>query len=416
MYKTYFKQALALIMQNPFISIVSIAGTALAIMMVMTMIVVQEIKSSAIKPESKSDRMLFVDYQVLVRNEKSRSSGNLDLDHGKALYDLPTPEAVSLFGGAGRSAVSRPGSSESFHGGVRPTDAAYWKLFDFEWVAGKPYGEEEVDAGVNEAVMAEGFAREIFGSQDPVGQILTIDFQDYRVVGVVKDVAPLFNSASSKIWVPYTTTEVRSPNAALLARDKKDFPAITEEVREYERRFAVENEPSTIWFRGPQTKSEKAAGVYGLDLEDYEKQINTRRSIRFLTIAVLLLIPAVNLAGFSLARMRKRTAEIGIRKAFGARSNVILIQVLYENLITSLIGGFAGLALCYAVIYSFRHWLLGIPAGSPVPFSTMISIPVFLAVFLLCIVLNLLSAGIPAYRAARMSIVNSLNRNEQQRW
>ena len=35
-----------------------------------------------------------------------------------------------------------------------------------------------------------------------------------------------------------------------------------------------------------------------------------------------------------------------------------------------------------------------------------------LAVFAVCLVINLLSAGIPAYRASRMKIINSLNQND----
>ena len=59
-----------------------------------------------------------------------------------------------------------------------------------------------------------------------------------------------------------------------------------------------------------------------------------------------------------------------------------------------------------------RDWLLDIPSGSTIPVNTLISIPVLLAVFAVCLVINLLSAGIPAYRASRMKIINSLNQND----
>lgn len=56
--------------------------------------------------------------------------------------------------------------------------------------------------------------------------------------------------------------------------------------------------------------------------------------------------------------MRKRMSEIGIRKAFGAKRHVILFQVLYENMLTSLIGGLLGLILSYPMVLWLRHWLL----------------------------------------------------------
>ena len=123
--------------------------------------------------------------------------------------------------------------------------------------------------------------------------------------------------------------------------------------------------------------------------KERQQAIRTKYRKSAIILLVLLLVPAVNLTGFSLSRMRKRMSEIGIRKAFGAKRHVILFQVLYENMLTSLIGG-------------------------EVPTGTMLPLPVFLMTFLVCILLNLLSAGIPAYRAAKMSIVDSLYQNDQR--
>ena len=100
---------------------------------------------------------------------------------------------------------------------------------------------------------------------------------------------------------------------------------------------------------------------------------------------------------------------------------VIMLQVrkhkenpnLYLGMVlVSLIGGVIGLILSYVVVFRMRDWLLDIPSGSTIPVNTLISIPVLLAVFAVCLVINLLSAGIPAYRASRMKIINSLNQND----
>ena len=53
MYKT-FRQAVGMLKQNPFISVISILGTALAIMMIMTMIVTFQIKNASVAPEAFS--------------------------------------------------------------------------------------------------------------------------------------------------------------------------------------------------------------------------------------------------------------------------------------------------------------------------------------------------------------------------
>ena len=61
-----------------------------------------------------------------------------------------------------------------------------------------------------------------------------------------------------------------------------------------------------------------------------------------------------------------------------------------------------------------RKWLLGIPEDGSLPFGTLISGATFLAVFAVCLVLNLISAGAPAYRASRMNIVDSLHQNNRK--
>ncbi|MFV0328851.1 MAG: ABC transporter permease, partial [Dysgonomonas sp.] len=61
-----------------------------------------------------------------------------------------------------------------------------------------------------------------------------------------------------------------------------------------------------------------------------------------------------------------------------------------------------------------KQWLLGIESDSMIPLETFISLPIFIAVFIICILLNLLSAGIPAYKASKVKIIDSLNQNNEK--
>lgn len=99
MWKIYFKQTIALLKQNKVISIVSIIGTALAIMMVMVQILIMRINDSNMAPEINRDRVLHLKNQkVIPKNPNSfSSSGNLLYDNYKDyLSDLKTPELVSV--------------------------------------------------------------------------------------------------------------------------------------------------------------------------------------------------------------------------------------------------------------------------------------------------------------------------------
>lgn len=126
------------------------------------------------------------------------------------------------------------------------------------------------------------------------------------------------------------------------------------------------------------------------------------------------MVPAFNLSGITLSRMRKRMPEIGVRKAFGATKTELVGQIIYENFIFTLIGGLLGLLFSYIAILLMKDWLISNTLTSLLGGSTTLSAEmlfnpmVFLYAFVFCIVMNLLSAGIPAWRAARKNIVSSL--------
>ena len=81
MYRIYFKQSLLMLKQNKFISAIAIIGTALAIMMIMTIIVANEIKGISSTPEINRERTLHINYQVKKDTTKnSWQSGTLSYD------------------------------------------------------------------------------------------------------------------------------------------------------------------------------------------------------------------------------------------------------------------------------------------------------------------------------------------------
>lgn len=422
MYKTYFRQAIQMLQQNLFISIISILGTALAIMMIMTLIVTEEIKNVKMAPEINRDRTLHIGYQAERDTIKgSMRSGYITYEvFDKYISQMKTPEYISLMNRYDQNwlwTVNKEGSTDYLRLAVRTTDASFWKIFSFDFREGRPFSEEELKSGISNAVLSETSVKKLFKDEKAIGKTIQVGFQDYKVVGIVKDVSPVFKDAGGDIWIPYTSVvgyKNTGYGVVLLAKSKEDFAKIMAETREAEKKYGIDRSPWFLYLEGPRNhRINNMADVRGNDEENFKKSIRIANRKEVFIFLILLLIPALNLSGFSLSRIKKRMAEIGIRKAFGAKKYVILIQVLYENMITSLIGGIIGLVLSYVIVFWMRNWLLQVPAGSTIPGSAMLSLPVFIAVFIVCLILNLLSAGLSAYKASRMSIVNSLNQNDR---
>lgn len=101
--------------------------------------------------------------------------------------------------------------------------------------------------------------------------------------------------------------------------------------------------------------------------------------------------------------------ELGVRRAFGATQGKILWQVLSENLVLTLLGGVLGLAMSYGAMLLLKDWLLVTALGQTGLSAGMFNGFVFVAAFLFCLLLNLLSAGLPAWRMSRLNITDSLN-------
>lgn len=62
MYKIYFKQAWQMLMQNRFISIIAILGTALAIMMILVIVMADTVQNADAAPESNRSRTLYIEF------------------------------------------------------------------------------------------------------------------------------------------------------------------------------------------------------------------------------------------------------------------------------------------------------------------------------------------------------------------
>ncbi|MCD8193616.1 MAG: ABC transporter permease [Tannerellaceae bacterium] len=417
MYKLYFIQAFRMLKQDRFRSVVTILGTALAIMMVMVILVADEIRCIAVAPEINRDRTYYIG-GAAERDTSIQSmwGGYLtpDIIQRGISEGFTVPEQFSYVGYLQDIFAGTEGNKELHPARLCATDAAYWKIFAFNFIAGTPFSQETFESGMHEAVISEKIARTIFRDENAIGQTIMLNFIPYRVTGVVKDVSPLFSSAYSDIWVSYKTPlKGEGYRCVLLLKNKKDYPLLAQEVRGLEKKYGSENINKTLYLQGPVNHRTMVMGVYGDSQEMVEGMIKLMKGGKILTLFILLLIPAINLSGLTLSHIKRRMAEIGVRKAFGARKKVILTQVLWENMLTACIGGVIGLILSYPVIFWLKEWLLQLPEGQSIPFNTLFSLPVALLTVVVCILLNLLSSGIPAYRASKLTIIQSLTKNNR---
>lgn len=272
-------------------------------------------------------------------------------------------------------------------------------------------------------VVPVSLARRLFAADDVVGRRFKMDAQEYRVCGVVEDVSAATPSTVGDLWMPITLNSwIKSDNSEKLvgsadiymtAPTATDKEALKEEVREVFRKFNLAapkymndlmGQPDDYW---ASTFRVNSCGAPDLASE--------LRGYLYMLLA-LLFIPAMNLSGMMSSRMDERLSELGVRKTYGATNGSLIRQVLWENLLLTCIGGLLGLLISYLIVLTASDWILTLfdsytDAGKTpfLSFEMLFNPMVFCTAFGLCVLLNLISALIPAIWALRRNIIQSLN-------
>jgi putative ABC transport system permease protein len=424
----YFKQAWNLIRQEKLFSSIYILGTGLSITVVMVLSIVFYIKIANIYPETNRDRMLV----VKTAQEKTKDGGtyihHLSSQTVETCFrSLESAEAVTAII-EWYASVQPDGSEDQLPVTVKYIDTEFWKVFPFRFVSGQSFTQADIQSGVRTAVIAESLAKRLFGTTDATGRQISMDFRPYRVCGVVKDASYVTTRTYAHLWVPYTTHTYYNTWAAriqavgpfevcMLAPSADDVERVRQEALEHidrynqtleDREFSVLGQPDRQW----QTVFRIANRA-----PDFTKSL-----LQYLLVfLVLLFVPAVSLSGMTDSRMERRLAEMGVRRAFGAKTRTLMGQIISENFLFTLLGGIIGLVFSYLFILFCRDWIMqlgqgsgsfgSIPEGAEVVFtpSMLLNMPVFAIALGICFLLNLLSALIPAWRYSHREIIDSLN-------
>ena len=421
MIRQYIRQAFQLLKENKLLAAVSLLGTALSIAMVMVVVLVFQVQLTSFYPEYHRDRMLYqINGAIADHANGSRSQGQFSLEAIKEVfYPLESAEAVTAFTNLWRN-ISLPGRRTNSPNRIRCVDTAFWQVFGFRFVAGKAFTEADFQSGVRQIVLASTLARRLFGTDsEAVGKEVHLDGEGYTVCGVVTDVSKVADIAYAEAWLPYTSQlgsvgessheqTIGRFNVCILAPSSGRFAAIREELEKRQTAYnATKRDVKLDALQCLYTRMEIAMGSEGDKRVGWGRFLAEKGSV----LLFLLVIPALNLLGVLQSSVRKRRQEIGVRKAFGATTGSIVGQVLLENLVSTFLGGVVGLLLSLFLVTACKEFLFA-KAGVELSVEMLLKPGVFLAAFLSCLLLNVLSAGLPAWSAARKTISDSLHDSE----
>ena len=418
------RQAFTILKQNPLLSTISILGSAFAITMIMAIVITWQTKYADLEPEVNRSRCLYFS-AMHVQGKENKDWNNFGKPSAafmkECIQPLPEVEACTAFSTADVALVSLTDGNNRLKVDAMSTDPDFWKIFKLQFLDGKSFTEAERGGDMQSVVISASVARKLFGTTEAAGRQMLLNREVVRIIGVVKDVSVTAKDAYAQVWSMYHSNELNvtgwwsyngNRTIAVLARTPDDFPAIKQGVEKRvkdvnagleQRQIDIMEQPDNIVAHVNHVWSNIGPNLPMLYLQ------------YGIALFIILLVPSLNLCGLSNSRMQQRVSELGVRKAFGATDGTLVRQILNENLVLTLIGGVVGLIFSYLAVYAMRTWLftnsdnIGTAGDFSLSMGALFSPAVFVLAFVFCLLINLLSAGLPAWLATRRTIVDSLN-------
>jgi putative ABC transport system permease protein len=284
--------------------------------------------------------------------------------------------------------------------GVTPD---FMTIRDYTMLSGQFFTNQDVDAAAKVAVLGETVVHNLFGNNDPTGQVAIVKNVPFTVVGVLtpKGQSPSGQDQDDIILLPISTAKqkvlgankanakavstlmVQAIGPAAMDQAQQEMEAL---LRERHRILAGQEDDFTI-----RNLTEVFAA------QESSAQV---MSILLGAIAsVSLIVGGIGIMNIMLVSVTERTREIGLRQAVGAKTRDILSQFLVEAVILSLLGGVIGILIglgASALISHFAQW------------STQVSPLSILMAFMFSAFVGVFFGYYPARKAAFLDPIEAL--------
>lgn len=270
--------------------------------------------------------------------------------------------------------------------------------FEVQW--GRALTEAEFEQGSNAAVIGFEVAEKLFGEAEyAVGRAITVKGRRHPVAGVIKKQgAQMLGGWQFDKCVIFSYRYARSlmnelhADPLVLVQGKENVPAtllkddLTGAMRSIRKLSPVQEDNFSL--NDINEFSEAASKIFS--------SVNLGG---WAIAALSLVVGMFGVANIMFVTVKERTAQIGLKKAIGAKRRTILTEFLMESAFLCIVGGLVGLLLVFILTKIVSNLL---------DFPIFISTANMLLAIGICIVVGILAGIIPASQAAKMDPVAAI--------
>lgn len=264
--------------------------------------------------------------------------------------------------------------------------------------------QDEISNG-KVAIIGDKIKKDVFGEvETPIGEFIDISGIPFKVVGVYKEME---DREEERIYIPITTAQRtfnggnRVNNMTFTLPPVENFDKAVAQAVDFKnglRQYLQQTHtiaPDDTGAIEVWSAMEEAKRYYGL---------TNNIKLFFWFVGVCTIIAGVvGVSNIMMIVVKERTREIGIRKALGAKPWSIIAMILHEAIFVTAISGFGGLIFSMALLEIVGpnievDYIMNPSVNFNVAFSTVIVL----------IVAGTLAGFVPAYKAAKVKVIESL--------
>jgi putative ABC transport system permease protein len=254
------------------------------------------------------------------------------------------------------------------------------------------------------AVIGSQTSQDLFAGLNPLGRDIQINGISFSVVGVLASKGTSgFSSQDDVVLIPLETGYSRLFGGRAFSGGRRTLSGITLSALDAEQ---VDSIIAKVEYTLRREHSLTLRDDLGFSVTSQSQMLSTLSSITGTLTALLgaiaaisLLVGGIGIMNITLVSVRERTREIGLRKAVGARRNIILAQFLVETLTLSILGGLLGTLLGVAIAWVVS--LSGLIAAT-------VTVDTVLLAFSSAALVGLFFGIYPAYQAAGLRPIEAL--------